>query len=69
MVNWRVWWVAVLWALIESAYFGWNFTPQSDAELICDGISFLILALSFLRPGPQHNEQQAKTPDRGEIRS
>jgi len=35
--------------LMETAYFGWNATPKSDAELICDGISLLIWALAWQR--------------------
>lgn len=34
--------------IIETGYFGWNFTPQSDAEMICDGIAVLIMALSLV---------------------
>jgi len=30
--------------------YGWNFTAQSDGEMICDGIAFLIFALSFVVP-------------------
>ena len=32
------------------AYFGWNLTPQSDADIICDGMVVLIGALAFLKP-------------------
>jgi hypothetical protein len=35
--------------LIETAYFGWNMWPGSEAELICDGIALLIMALAFRR--------------------
>lgn len=60
MVNFRVWWVAVLWGLIEGDYFGWHFIPQSDAELICDGIAFLILAMAFVGPVPPHQTGNPK---------
>ena len=49
MIDWRIWFIAGFFGLVETAYFGWNLTPQSEAELICDGITFVILALG-LRP-------------------
>ena len=42
--------IAVLFGIIKMNYFGWNFEPQSDNELFCDGIMFLILALAMLKP-------------------
>jgi len=39
---------AIIFGLVETAYFGWNFTPQSDAEMICDGITMAIGAMAFL---------------------
>lgn len=36
---------AVGWFVLQNAYFGWNAFPRSDAELISDGIGFLLLAL------------------------
>jgi len=39
----------VFFGLLETAYFGWNFWPGSEAELICDGIALLIMALAFRR--------------------
>lgn len=36
--------------LIETAHFGWNALPQSDAEVVCDGIAMLITALAFVAP-------------------
>ena len=35
---------------LENRYFGWNGSPQSDAEIICDGIVLLIFALAFVAP-------------------
>ena len=29
----------------ETAYFGWNFRPESPEELICDGIVSLMLTV------------------------
>lgn len=33
----------------ETAYFGWNFLPQSPEEVIADGITLLLAALAVLR--------------------
>lgn len=40
--------LAIFFGFVETAYFGWNMTPQSDAEIICDGIVFVLVALSFV---------------------
>jgi hypothetical protein len=42
---------ATLFGLIETAYFGWNMTPKSETELICDGITLLmaVIALTISR--------------------
>lgn len=40
--------LSLMFGVTETAYFGWNLTPQSDAEMICDGISLLIFALAFV---------------------
>lgn len=53
-INWPVFWVGQLWGLIETAHYGWNLTAASDAEMICDGIAFLILALAFVLPPRAH---------------
>jgi hypothetical protein len=39
--------IAFVFFWMENEYFGWNGKPQSEAELICDGIVFLIFALSL----------------------
>jgi len=44
-------WIFVLeifYCTVETAYFGWNFTPASEAELIADGISTIIASIGFL---------------------
>lgn len=46
-MKWQVFWLSVLFWIVETNYFGWNFTPQSSEEVICDGIVLLIAALSF----------------------
>jgi hypothetical protein len=48
-MDFRVFVLASAFGLIETAYFGWNMTPQSEAELICDGITLVLFALAFLR--------------------
>jgi hypothetical protein len=35
-------------SIIETKYFGWNLTPQSTAETICDMICFFFIMLGFL---------------------
>lgn len=37
---------ALGYGLLESAYFGWNPWPKSDAELIADGITLLIFSIA-----------------------
>lgn len=49
-VNWLVFFTGQLFWLIETTHFGWNAFPESDAEVICDGIVFLITALAFISP-------------------
>lgn len=34
--------VSLIFGIMETQYFGWNLTPQSLAETICDGISLLL---------------------------
>lgn len=47
-MNWPVAAVAAWFFLLENSYFGWNFRPMSDAEIICDGLTLLIFATAFL---------------------
>lgn len=35
--------LAVGFGLCETAHFGWNMVAHSDAELICDGITGLMM--------------------------
>lgn len=53
-INWPVFWTGQLWWLLETAHYGWNFAPASDAEMICDGIFILIMALAW-RPAVNGN--------------
>lgn len=45
-----VWCMGMAFAIAETVHFGNNLTPHSDAEMICDGIAVLIMALSLLVP-------------------
>jgi hypothetical protein len=38
------WWM-------QNDYFGWNWKPKSEAELVCDGIVILVWALAVAK-GP-----------------
>lgn len=46
-VTWSRFFTGALYLVIESRYFGWHMWPKSDAEMICDGIGLLIIALSY----------------------
>ena len=46
-MNWTIFAVAIYFWLIENKYFGWNFAPESPAEVICDGIVLAIVALGI----------------------
>jgi vacuolar-type H+-ATPase subunit I/STV1 len=35
-------------SIIETKYFGWNLTPQSTPEIICDMICFFCIMFGFL---------------------
>ncbi len=48
-VNWPVLFVGLFFWYEETKYFGWNALPGSPAEVICDGIALLILALAIKR--------------------
>ena len=48
-MNYYILYLSGIFMYIENSYFGWNFEPQSDAELICNGITCLILAMAFLK--------------------
>ena len=47
---------AMLFGLAETAYFGWNWLPKSGAEVICDGITLVIFALSFVAKKESNDE-------------
>jgi len=43
-----LWACAVAFFFEQNSYFGWNGKPHSDAELIADGITILLVALAAL---------------------
>jgi hypothetical protein len=45
--NWPIAIIALAFFVSENVYFGWNSYPQSDAELIADGLVCLIFALAW----------------------
>jgi hypothetical protein len=49
-MNRRLWILALTWITAETWYFGWNWVPHSNAEIICDGIGMLIMALAIFSP-------------------
>lgn len=40
--------VGIAFWYIENSFFGWHARPHSEAEVICDGITSIIFALSML---------------------
>lgn len=46
-MNKRIGLIGLCFFIIENSYFGWNWSPQSLAEIICDGIGLTIFAIAF----------------------
>lgn len=46
-MNLRIFVMAALFGIAETVYFGNNLLPASNAELICDGITLVLFALSI----------------------
>lgn len=40
--------IAIVYTYEQNKYFGHHWEPQSDAEVIADGISFILAALIFV---------------------
>jgi hypothetical protein len=47
-LNLWLWLLALIFWWEQNQYFGWNWQPKSDAELIADGLTVLLFALSIL---------------------
>jgi hypothetical protein len=45
-VNWYRLVGAVMFFVHQNMYYGWNEFPKSEGELIADGVTFLLFALS-----------------------
>lgn len=41
-----LWFIALLFGVMVNRHFGWNLTPQSDMELVCDGISLILTSMA-----------------------
>jgi hypothetical protein len=54
-LNWIRWLLGLCFVFETYWYFGWHRWPKSDAEIICDGIGFVILALAVERKVPNAN--------------
>jgi hypothetical protein len=48
--NFMIFFIGVLYAFETRCHFGGNVMPSNDAELIADGIVFVILALAHIVP-------------------
>lgn len=48
-MRWQIWLIALAFGTWENIYFGWNAFPRSDTELMADGLTALIFALSFCK--------------------
>jgi hypothetical protein len=48
-MRWSIFILALGFGYTENTYFGWNSLPRSDAELLADGITMILFALSFLK--------------------
>jgi len=46
-INWVRLLFGAVYAVWETKYFGWHEVPVTNAEIICDGIVFLLLVLSI----------------------
>ena len=40
--------IACTYTYIQNEYFGHNWSPQSDAEVLADGVSCMLFALAFI---------------------
>jgi hypothetical protein len=44
---WWIFFINICFWVSQNKYFGWNMFPQSDTELIADGITMLIMAIAI----------------------
>jgi hypothetical protein len=50
-----IWLLGLLFAVSETAHFGWNWSARTDAEMVCDCIVAVIYALAFLAGAVERN--------------
>lgn len=43
-----IFFIGLSFGIAETWHFGWNWTPQSASEAICDGITSIIMTLSVV---------------------
>ena len=46
-LNWPIFAIAALFYYQQNTFFGWNALPQSEAELIADGITLILITFSM----------------------
>jgi len=47
-MNGYIFLMAVLWIILETAFFGWNLTPLTLPELIADGFGLLLIVIAVI---------------------
>jgi len=40
--------ISIIFWLLETSYFGWNWSPQSPSEVVCDGIVAILVSLAVI---------------------
>lgn len=48
-----IWCIALVFSVMKNAHFGWHLVPESDAELVCDGMTVLMFCLALLVPSEE----------------
>ena len=47
-INLPIFFLGQIWWYSETSHYGWNFYPQSDGEVLADGLVFVITALALV---------------------
>lgn len=45
-MNWNIIFIGLIYFIAENNFYGWNITPQSDFEVLADGINMIIWAMA-----------------------
>lgn len=48
-MNRQIFWTAMTYLVLENWYFGWNFLPKSEVELVVDGIALILFSLAHFK--------------------